>query len=289
MNAYIRDYDNQPVNSIKIYSADMFKNQINQNDFKLFHTNIRSLAKNIDDLIVLLDNLSVEFDLIILTETRKLYDHTIFKIQGYDSIYNQGSLNKNDGVLVYVKSSLNYTTKIEWLGEIKVVTVTVIDKNKKIEIDAIYRSPNSDPKIFNQNLITFLNDRKRNLTRVITGDININLLNNNNEVVDEYKNIMSAFGYISYINEYTRLPSQTCLDHFFINDPHSSNCKSYIFKYNITDHCPIALTFERKRENTQSSKYNYKYYIDYKTLRNNLASEKWEMLYKEKKYRYGSK
>lgn len=44
------------------------------------------------DLYILLDDISVKFDVIIPTETHQLHDPFMFKIQGYDSVYNYATL-----------------------------------------------------------------------------------------------------------------------------------------------------------------------------------------------------
>lgn len=47
------------------------------------------------------------------------YNLTPNNIAGYDMLYNEGHINKNDGLVVYIKSSLNNNKDITYIGEIK--------------------------------------------------------------------------------------------------------------------------------------------------------------------------
>lgn len=283
MNAYVSEYENDPIVACKIYNNnDTFKIDSNNNDFKIFHMNIRSLQKNVDELYIMLDNITVNFDIIILTETHQLHDPFMFKIQGYETVYNYGTFNRNDGVLAFVKENINYRSDTMHIDEINALKILItLENKKKIDITSIYRSPSKCPKLFNSMLMEFLNNSIKCDINIITGDINIDLLDDS-DFVEEYKNIMSFFGFTSYINEYTRLPTYTCLDHFFVS--HKSNLnnlnyKSYIFRYNITDHCPIALTF--CNEKTLNEEPNYKSFINYKKLKLDLRTEQWDSIYQE--------
>lgn len=281
MNAYINEYKNEPIVANKIYNENnSFKTNIVNEDFKIFHMNIRSVQKNVEDFYVLLNNISVNFDVIILTETHKLHDPFLFKLQGYNTVYNYGTLNQNDGILAFIRENFNYNSKTVNIGEIKALKILIaLSNNRKIDITSVYRSPSKCPKLFNTKLIEYLSSCEKYDINVITGDINIDLLADN-DYVEEYKNIMSYFGFTSYINEYTRLPSYTCIDHFFVSNKNNLNMlkyKSYIFRYNITDHCPIALTFRIEKKLNEEP--NYKSYVNYNTLKMDLKTEQWKEIY----------
>lgn len=283
MNAYINEYNNEPIVANKIYNENnKFKTNILNEDFKIFHMNIRSVQKNVDDFYVLINNISVNFDVIILTETYQLHDPFLFKLQGYNTVYNYETLNQNDGILAFISDKIDYTSKTVNIGEIKALKILItLANNKKIDITSIYRSPSNCPKLFNSNLTEYLYNCEKYDINVITGDINIDLMADN-DYVEEYKNIMSYFGFTSYINEYTRLPSYTCIDHLFVSNKNNLNMmkyKSYIFRYNITDHCPIALTFRIEKKLKEKS--NYKSYINYTTLKMDLKTEQWKNIYQE--------
>lgn len=289
MDPFIKEYENEPIKTQIINNISNFNNiHLNkQHNYKILHINIRSISKNIDELAIFLNQLSLNFEIIVLTETHYVYDPQIFKLDGYNILYNEGTLNRNDGVIVLIKPTLRYTYNIVNIGEIRALQLNVTKNEKNFIITAIYRSPSTCPKNFNIQLLKYMDGIKGGDMHIIVGDINIDILSDN-DYIEEYKNIMSAHGFISYINKHTRPQSKTCLDHFFIksslhND--DSKIRSYIFEYDITDHYPIAVTFEidkmADKKNNLTSKQKYKKYINYANLKSDLRQEKWRVVYEE--------
>lgn len=78
----------------------------------LIHTNIRSISKNLNELLALLASLKVSFDIIVLSETWHIDDHKNFDINDYVTYYNQGNINQNDGTIAFVKNSLHHECDI---------------------------------------------------------------------------------------------------------------------------------------------------------------------------------
>ena len=172
-----------------------------QATFTLMHNNIRSIAKNFEELSFLIYSFNYCFDCLILTETFKLYNTDIFNIPGYDLLYNQGDFNKNDGVIIYIKSDLNYTYEVINIGVIKVIKLNLQIHNKTIQVVALYRSPLSCPITFNYQLEQYLiNTEEKCDINLLVGDIYINVLEKNVEYCQEYLNTLSEFGYTSAIN-----------------------------------------------------------------------------------------
>lgn len=77
----------------------------NVNGLTILHLNIRSMDKHFEELIVLVNELKNIPDLIVCTETRNV-NIDLYSITGYNAYYNDGNINKNDGVITYVKSNL---------------------------------------------------------------------------------------------------------------------------------------------------------------------------------------
>lgn len=82
---------------------------------------------------------------------------------------------------------------------------------------SIYRSPNTSPDQFTNELLIYFqatekNDLKNEI-KIFAGHINLDLTDSD-KWVEEYKNNMNSFGFVSYINSYTRLQSKTCLNHY---------------------------------------------------------------------------
>lgn len=284
MDPYIREYENKSILGKLIENVSEFGEVDLRNDIKILNLNIRSISKNFDEFCIFTSQFSADFDIILLTETFFVHDLSLYKLDGYDILYNEGKLNKNDGVIAFIKKNIEYTFKIVNIGDIKALEVDMLygqNNNKNAKITGIYRSPSSCPNDFNLHLLNYLDIIPETSIHIITGDINIDILGDS-PTVDEYKNIMNSYGYISYINRYTRPCSKTCLDHFFIKNSINSDegLKSFVFTYDITDHYPTAIAFNINKAQTNNIQYNKKY-INYHKLKLDLLGEQWERIYEE--------
>lgn len=285
MDPFIRDYDNEPITTKFIHNPEQFNKYMESENstFQIFHMNIRSISKNIDELCIFLNQLSVEFDIIILTETFQLSDPNIFRIAGYRVLYNEGDLNKNDGIIMFVKENINYNYSIVELGDIKALNLKILNSNKHFTITAVYKSPSICPKIFNTKLLEYLEKSEKTGIDIIAGDLNMDLLSND-DYVEEYKNILSSFGFTSYINSVTRPQKQTCLDHFFVNNKThgcESDIQSFIFEQSITDHYPTAITVRIENRKEAKIQKKHKKYIRYEDLKSDLGHEAWDNVYQQ--------
>ena len=77
------------------------------------HMNIRSLNCNFESFEIQMNNLKTKPDVIVLTETSKVWSATVFELKGYISLYNGSSINKCDGVYMYIKDTFRFTTSID--------------------------------------------------------------------------------------------------------------------------------------------------------------------------------
>ena len=86
----------------KIHSeTDDYKNSTARNyDINIMLVNIRSINKNHNNFLTLLNGLSRKPDVLVCTETRNLVTAGYFNISGYEIYFNES--NANDGVLMYV-------------------------------------------------------------------------------------------------------------------------------------------------------------------------------------------
>lgn len=144
--------------------------------------NIRSIAKNFDEFKLFLELTSQSYDIIVLTETFQIFDSQFFNIQGYDSLYNNGNYNKNDGILIYVKNGITFTQKIVQLGDVRALELDVStqESTEITKITAIYRSPHSCVTTFNKNLNNYLQNLENCSRHILVGDMNIDLLSGDN-------------------------------------------------------------------------------------------------------------
>ena len=85
----------------------------------------------------------------------------------------------------------------------------------------MYRPPNTDIKLFNDNLEAILDTiKKENKTCYIMGDFNINILNHDTNIpTSEFVDTMFSYGYLPLINRPTRVCSTTAtlIDNIYTN------------------------------------------------------------------------
>lgn len=94
----------------------------------------------------------------------------------------------------------------------------LVDK-KLFSCIAIYRSPSGGIERFIEQLEQVLEGERDSDLKILTGDININIRNLNNNQVDDYLNLLSINGYLFQHNKITRvgrITEGTCLDHNMI-------------------------------------------------------------------------
>lgn len=282
MDPYIQNFALDHIDTIEFDKVSNIKGP--ENNFKILHLNIRSISHNFDHFLCLLNQLNFSVDIIVLTETHFIVNKDLFGMDGYQLIYNEGTLNKCDGTIVYIKKSLGYTHSFAYIGEIKVIETEVdFMLGRKITLSCIYRSPSIEKKVFNENFIYYLNSKKHIKNHIIVGDMNMDLLSVQSDD-EEYKNIFNLFYFTSFINKVTRPQSQTCLDHLLVkmSTCHGNISKpmSYILKYNITDHFPIGLMIptEKKSQQEQTNK-NIKKFINLDKLKQKIANESWRTVF----------
>lgn len=111
MNSLFGEYQEGKYKSKIIESINNFKHNGNDEKIKIFHVKIRSAVRNFDELLILLEKFPLKFDITVLAETFQMSNIEIFKINGYQSLYNEGSFNRYDGLFVYPKIP-NYAHKM---------------------------------------------------------------------------------------------------------------------------------------------------------------------------------
>lgn len=75
-------------------------------NFNIFHNNVRSLPKKLDELKLFFDQQDYPFDCVVLTETHKLLALEEYYMNDYGIIYHEGEVNTFDGTIVYFKSNI---------------------------------------------------------------------------------------------------------------------------------------------------------------------------------------
>lgn len=199
-----------------LLSFDIETNPGPEGEMSIFNWNVRSIRNKMDYL----KDISEDYDLLCLTETH--LDTNIptsdVQIDGF-SLYRKDRNFAGGGILIYT-SDLLYSkrrTDIE-SNNYEMIWLEVIFKNSKTMIGVLYRPPNENPLFW--NYLKFSIDKAQEATNniIITGDINVNLLNELNN--HPLKDIMNTFNLSNTIKEPTRpgTRSNTLLDPVIITD-----------------------------------------------------------------------
>lgn len=205
-------------------------------------------------------------------------------IPGYEIVYNEGNINKSDGIVVYIKNSLNFQNEIVNIGNIKAINTKITYRNKKIRILSIYRSPSLCPNDFNLNLHNYLTQAKDNFDiDIVLGDMNIDILDSQSHSVNEYLNVLAEHRYLSTINDKTRVQGGggSCIDHIFVKSNSEILFSPIVLQTLITDHYPVILECSTSKEKPRSilNVNHTRTYLNHEKLRNKLKNENWNNLY----------
>ena len=217
---------------------------------------------NFEELEVLINSLKIKPDVLVCTETWKIFSINRYKLDGYKMYHSGGTVTAADGVMVYVKQELTQIIKTVNIIELSVLRIELFDKqNKKIIITAIYRLHSVKLNKFLNAFEKYLLDNKNCSKQIIIGDINVDIAKTSDEAI-EYCTLLAKFEFISSINSITR-PNEnggTCIDHIFIKG--ITNYNSYNIHTMVADHFLTCIIINNCNLNSEKPlscpKLNYK-------------------------------
>ena len=167
--------------------------------------NVRSLNANLCALESLFTNECSWPDLLILCETWFNSNNTR-EIEGYVGNHTIRPIGRSGGISIFTKLDRNLKSKIiekfSYADEtIEINSVLVTIGNVTLIVIGIYRPCNGSIINFLERIESILNDDLLiNKNCVITGDININLLNENTDSTNLI-NLLHSFRFLSCINK----------------------------------------------------------------------------------------
>ena len=230
----------------KYYTVDEFAStNFSSKSFSIYHLNIASLQKHIDELRILLSCTKHNFDIICITETRLHCQESFSNIQidGYEFIHMPTS-TLCGGVGMYIKSGIEYhllknlTSSHENVCESIFVELKHPSK-KHIIIGTIYRHHDSVETFldtyFRKTLQTIIKTKKK---CIIAGDFNIDLIKyGENTSIDAFYDELSSYCFRPLILQPTRVTSRSLslIDNIFTNDVSSFSMGGNLTSY-ISDH-----------------------------------------------------
>ena len=195
--------------------------------FSLFHVNTRSLSKNFDQLLSVLSSLTVNFDVIGITETKQqIGKDFLVNVDVNDYfMYTQPSKLASGGVAIYVKDNLDHSRIDDMCttnNEFEVLWIEIKNrKGKNFLCGCAYRHPNTDSNNFLEYLEkTFVKINKNKYDIFLMGNFNIDLLQyDSHNPTNDFINAMVSHSFLPYIHQPSRVTdhSATIIDNIFSN------------------------------------------------------------------------
>ena len=194
---------------------------------KMIHQNIVSFNKNGLHFSFYLKYLSINFDIICLTEIGRTTIGIINKEFPDHHIYIDDTKTTKGGVaLLLRKNKFDNITEIAPIKLSCTCRKCVIEnkwlsfrvENQQFIIGGIYRHPNGDIEHFNKALNDTIKKIKDNTIAITLGDININLMNEEKDNISTYLNNYFQKNFIPCITIPTHITDQsaTTIDHIFL-------------------------------------------------------------------------
>lgn len=260
----IANVDHFSVSDTHTCTPEQTQKYIEQSTYqlKILSQNIRSINVNFADLQTLLHRIDIQCELLVLTECwlKCSSNNHIPVLQNYNTYHTTKHLNKSDGVVVYVKSTLvSAYEEPDFFGS---ASGLIIKLDSDVAILCIYRSPAND------NIQTFLSALNKILqslanykTVIITGDINIDIKHNSSDTrTHEYLNTLAYHGFLPAHTEPTR--GSNCLDHLIIRSKYKP--LTLVYDSTVTDHYSTLFCLNKITIKSNSTKYVNK--INYDAL-----------------------
>ena len=268
-----KDIDAVRVSESMICSPESLVNIIDpsRTSLSIMHTNIRSVACNFDQFVILLERVCIQCDVLVLTECWLSKMPTPPLIPGYTS-YSPDYTSQNDGVIIYIKSEIRHSVMKPLFLD---ANCLVLQHDDDYAVVAIYRSPSCrNIGGFSDSLDACLTSLKTVKSVVLIGDININIAQDSSDPNCSY--------YLDQLAFHGLLPAHTfptrnasCLDHVILRSNRFS--ATYVLDSYITDHAPLVFCLNCKvKRNIPKTSFLK---IDYPSLCQKLAVTDFNSVY----------
>ena len=231
------DNDDMDINPVtcKYYSINEFIKLKPQSKkyFSIFHLNIHSIQRHIEELRILLQLINFNFDFLCISES-KLEKGSEAKvdisIDGYEQPLSKPTEATKGGVLLYAREGIVVAPRTDLDNlmykskQLESIFVEVVGDSKSL-VGIIYRHPCMNEKIFNDDYLkTFIKKiQSENKHCYISGDFNFDLINvSSHEATSEFFEIMMANLLIPCITLATKINrcNNTIIDNIFTNNIH---------------------------------------------------------------------
>ncbi|CAG4962825.1 unnamed protein product [Colias eurytheme] len=246
-NELNQDLDNLLVSNAMICDSDRVCDIVKMETCKLtiLTQNIRSISKNLPQFEIFLEQINLDIDIIILTECWLKQLPSIPSLSGYNSYATKYCPSQNDGVVVYLRTTLTGAAVTE--STLHDANSLVVKLNNGTAIIAIYRSPATRLiDKFLESLNNLLSSLTSFGTIVVIGDININIAQTSADPrMEDYLNTMAIHGLLPAHRFSTR--GNSSLDHVLLKS--HLPCNTVVINSSVTDHAAVLLWMEKLKIN----------------------------------------
>ena len=249
----ISDDENSYGQDQSYYTPEAFNEYVSHNKlttsynnlFSMIHFNCRSILKNFDDIIALINFLSIKFTVIGVSETW-LKDNSIqCNILGYNFLSNNRKNRRGGGVGIYIKDDLVFKCRNDVeINDVYIESIFVeieIPQSKNVILGVIYRPPDQSVPLFLDALSNIFHYvSKENKILYFLGDFNIDLLTvSSSPQVNNFLDIFMTNSSYPLIHYPTRVSpnSATLIDNIFTNN--LTQLSSGVILDDISDHLPV--------------------------------------------------
>ena len=253
------------------YSPDEFvkSNFAGSKTFSVFHLNIHSINKHIDELRILVTILNLRFDVIAITESKlaKFSESvTDITIDGYHPPVGTNTEATKGGVLLYIKSSLSFKPRPDLSmyskKELESIFVEIINhQSANTIVGSVYRHPSMDGDEFNElALRPFIQKLSKHSKKdiFIAGDFNFDLLNaSSHNDTSEFFDIMTSNFLMPTILIPTKINNvnNTLIDNIFTNQINPDIISGNLTTA-ISDHLPSFVVLPKTHYQYLPKKHN---------------------------------
>lgn len=264
-----------------VQSLNSLVNDFASPKLMILNVNIRSLNKNLDNLKVFIERLSLKPHVIVCSETFNLQCMELLQLDNYDMHYNSSQINKNDGVIIYVKSDLIYNVTHEQIENLKIVSCLIKSKdNSTVKISGIYRCHDFDKTTFIDNFKMFISNNKHIKNHFIAGDFNLDIMSTDDMNQTHLFNFLQA-QYLPLFTKITRpnennVQTGSCIDNILSR----SNYTVLSYKINnvFNDHYPLFAIIDIKHNIKVSDESSPNSFISNKKLTVLASKQSWNKI-----------
>ena len=172
-----------------IRNLQMVKNH----DLKIFYHNVNSIKATATFALfeTFLSELNVDFDVIILCETKlDKGSENFYQLKGYTSFHNIRD-REGGGTVIYIKDSLQPERKFK-CSQDEIEFLLIFLKTVNINICSIYRPPLNLNTSYQNFFIKYEHVLNKFKNMITFGDININILKSDSATTLQYINLINS-------------------------------------------------------------------------------------------------